>query len=226
MPKKDNDLVPESTDEPVQNKKGLFAGRIGTKAVVIAVVAIAVLALLAIIITGTGSGRVQRGRPLGGSLNGTPVYMSPAEAQVLIGPLSGYYTNDLFNYSSPVNATLIEDITPIASGNVSEGWVSVALGSNGTSNQSVEFIVMKSENASGLYSSMASSIEQAYNTTTQSGSVGGFNYTYELLENSTGTFQAVVGWNGNSTVLVSMISNHGYSVNQSMAESFASQAAG
>ncbi len=226
MPKKSNDSLSENADNPVPNKEGFLAGRISTKAVVIAVIAIAVLALLAIVITNISSGGSQPGRPLGGSLNGTPVYMSPAEAQVLIGPLSGYYTNDLFNYSSPVNATLIEDITPLASGNVSEGWVSVALGSNGTSNQSVEFIVMKSENASGLYSSMASSIEQAYNTTTKSGSLGGFNYTYELLENSTGTFQAVIGWRGSNTVLVSMISNPGYSVNQSMAESFASQAAG
>ena len=153
-----------------------------------------------------------------GSTNGTPIYLSAAQSQSLLGQVSSYSTFDLFNTSAPINITYIYNVTPYAAGNVTEGWGTIAQGQNLTRNQSIYLLVMNAYNASSLSSSIASSVSQFYSIPpeTQYGTQNGLSYTYQLYENSTGNFQSITGWKGSYVVFIQAFSNPGFPVNQTI----------
>lgn len=190
------------------NKTMLYIG--------IAAIVIIVILVAAVLLAGSSPNSLT-GQPTIGSNAGTPVYVSQAEMQRLIGSnVSQYYATDLFNMSSPLNITDIEYFSGFAAGNVTEGWASAAFGSNATTNDSVEFFIMQSNNASALAGSLATALSQSFYPAPSmvNGTASGLSYTYEEYDNSTGNFQTVTGWKDNHVVMVLVSSNSPYSINQ------------
>lgn len=186
--------------------------------VVILVVAIVVILLMAMGSFSTSTSGTTTAAALSsvGSTGGTPIYLGASQSEVLLGQVSTYQTFDLFNASSPINITYIDNVTPYSAGNVTEGWGTLVYGQNVTLNQSLEFFVMKANNASSLYSSIVSTVSQFYPAppATQSCSQNGLICTYQQFENSSGNFQSVTGFKGDYVVFAEMASNPGFSVNQ------------
>ncbi len=150
-----------------------------------------------------------------GSTNGTPVYLSYYEGETLFGPISNYSTFDLFNSGALLNISVIEGISPYAAGNVLEGWGTLIEGQNVTYNATMEFYIMKANNASDLSRNISSSLSQFFSTSpqTEQGTYNGLTYIYNLYINSTTSSQIVTGWKGNYTVMSLIVANPSFAVN-------------
>ncbi len=193
-------------------------GKSGNKMILIAIAVILVIAIIVVLALALGSGSATSSVSASiGSTAGTPVYLGATQSQALIGQLANYQTFDLFNSSSIVNITYINTISNLTAGNVTEGWGTIAYGQNATSNQTIQYYVMISNNASQVSASIVSTIGQEFYATppeTQYGNQNGLSYTYQLYENGTADFQSLTGYKNGYVVLAYAISNPGYLVNQ------------
>jgi hypothetical protein len=136
--------------------------------------------------------------------NATPIYLSASDAQLLLGsPTSNYTTVSMYNMTSPYNITLFEAIVPQLSGNVTNGWSTIA---NGTAadNASIFYNVFQTGNGEEIAGLFAQAISSSFPTipNISNGSENGMNYTYEIYTNSTASLQALIGWKDGYVSLV------------------------
>ncbi|MGC8479620.1 MAG: hypothetical protein ACP5M9_03055 [Candidatus Micrarchaeia archaeon] len=127
-----------------------------------------------------------------GTTAGTPAYLGYNQSTALIGKLSDYATYDIFNNNSPLNITVIEEITPFAAGNVTEGWFTGGAANN--KNVSLEFFVMKTYNISRLYQNISNGIKGSFSylPKIENSKYKGMNYSYLQYLNSTFNVQFLV----------------------------------
>ena len=149
-----------------------------------------------------------------------PIYLSTSATQQLLGsPILNYSANysvtSIYNYSSSANLTLLEAVVPALSGNVTNGWATVAFGS-GPNNASMEYFALQTANPSRIAALFAQAISSAFPTLPQTsqGSYGGMNYTYEVYSNSTGSYQNLIGWKG-GYVLAAQLEANNFTASQS-----------
>jgi|GEM_PF-6189403 hypothetical protein len=151
--------------------------------------------------------------------NASPVYLSVSNAQELLGTTivnytANYSTASIYNYSSPYNLTFLESMVPAFAGNVTNGWTTFAFGS-GTNNASIIYAAIQTNNASNMSTLMASAIESTFPTLPDitHGVASGLNYTYESQQNSTQSYQALIGWKDGYVLSVQIEANN-FTINQ------------
>jgi len=148
----------------------------------------------------------------------TPVYMSPSQAQLLIGSQISYYNaSDLFNPDLALNMSVIDSVAPSLQGNVTSAWITYAAGTNSTSNASVEYFAFQGSNAQQVSSTFSSLIISSLNITPSvvtPGTANGLSYSYSAYENSTVSAQVLSGWKGNNVVLIEVLANPGFTANE------------
>lgn len=152
------------------------------------------------------------------SLNTTPVYMSPSQAELIVGaPLSNYYTSDLFNPASEVNMTDLVSAIPQLYDNVTSGWITSATGSNTTQNATIQFYVLQTNNNQEFSTDLGSVITSSLNMSPQAVSPGtdnGLDYTYSVYKNSTAEFQVLYGWKQRNAIVILVQANPVFSTNE------------
>jgi flagellar basal body-associated protein FliL len=146
--------------------------------------------------------------------NTPPVYMNASAVQLLLGatiinPTANYSTSSIYNLSSPDNITLLESVVPALTGNATNGWVTVAVGS-GSNNASIQYYVVQTANAPSMSALLAQAAASSFMTLPRIsyGMYNGLNYTYEAYSNSTGSFQNLVGWKHDYVSLVQIEANN------------------
>jgi hypothetical protein len=152
--------------------------------------------------------------------NTAPIYMSPSDAQILLGsPIINltynYSTTNLYNATAPENITLLESLVPQFTGNATNGWLTFAFGSN-SQNASIQYFVIQTANATNMSALLAQAVSSTFPTlpNIQYGSESGMNYTYESYSNSTAAFQVLVG-SKNGYVAMAFMEANNFTTNQS-----------
>jgi len=176
--------------------------------------AIVVIAAIAILFIGTGGSGTST-TTLVPQTNATPIYMNASQAEQLLGsPIINYSENytatSIYNYTFPLNVSVLESFVPALSGNVTNGWVTAALGS-GANNATMEYFVIQTANASNISELFAQGFSLTFPTlpNTTTGDANGMNYTYETYTNSSiGSFQILVGWKDGYVALLYLQSNN------------------
>ncbi len=152
------------------------------------------------------------------SQNSTSIPMGSAQAQTLLGSsLINYSVSDLFNPASPLNMSDLISVVPQLYDNATSGWITVAQGSNATSNASIEYIAITTSNVQTISSLLGSASVSGLPMTeekTNTGSVNGFAYTYWLYSNSTANMQVLSGWKNNDAAIAIILSNPPFTVNE------------
>ncbi len=178
-------------DASGSSKKDRTKIYIAIGAVVIVVVALVFLAF------GSGGASTTTILPL---TNSSPIYMSIPQAQELLGsPIINYPSNytatSLYNFTFPLNISTLEYGVPTLSGNVTNGWVTVAFGT-GKNNASIEYLVIQTASAPLISTLFAQEFLLTLSSppTIIKGQKNGMNYTYENFTNSSGSFRMFAGW--------------------------------
>ncbi len=183
--------------------------------IIIAIVALAIIAVaLAYFVTPSSPAISQTM-----SANSTPIYMSASQMQSLIGSqLGNYNATDLFNQYALINVSYLVEIVPQLYGNITSGWMSAAYGTNITSNATIYYIVMTTNNTQSIAQDVGDSLNFFVNTTTpvvvNPGTYNGLDYTYGEYTNSTTTFQTVYGWKNRNVAIALVYENPGSLVNE------------
>ncbi len=143
------------------------------------------------------------------------IHVNSSQAQVMLGsPLANYYTSDLFNASvHPVNISYFYQYMPSLKGNVTGGWATEAAGSN---NATLTFFVFQTPNPIKISSVVSSFMATTFNGTpeiTNSGTINGFNYTYNRYYNTKSNFQVFSGWKSNYAEIL-IVSSSGFVANK------------
>lgn len=152
------------------------------------------------------------------SKNTTEIAMPASQAQLVLNSLLSYYNvSDLFNPASPINVSSLSAVVPALATNVTSGWVTVAAGQNTTTNATLEFIVLTTNNTQSMSKMLGSEVVASLNGSVESGSASGtYNglaYNYALFSNSTGNVQLVYGWKGSNVAVALANFNAGYEAN-------------
>ncbi len=152
------------------------------------------------------------------SKNTTEIAMPASQAQLVLNSLLSYYNvSDLFNPASPINVSSLSAVVPALATNVTSGWVTVAAGQNTTTNATIEFIVLTTNNTQSMSKMLGSEVVASLNGSVESGSASGtYNglaYNYALFSNSTGNVQLVYGWKGSNVAVALANFNAGYEAN-------------
>ncbi len=192
----------------------------GNKHIILYVIAglVIILIIAAIWLFSTSPSYTQYTITQNQSQNLTRIYISPSQAQLLLGTsLSNYNVSDVYNPYALYNISLLTEIAPVLYGNVTSGWITTAIGGNATTNSSIAYFELASSNTSAVARSFGASLVSYVNmtpTTVNSGAQDGLNYTYGVYQNSTLTVQLLYGWKNSHIVAALIEENPGFLVNQ------------
>lgn len=178
--------------------------------IIIAFIVIIFVLYLVIGVSGTGNENFI------GSNNGTPIYLTYSQGHSIIGNVSDYGTFDLFNTTIPLNISFVNQVTPYASGNVLEGWLTIVLSSNSSKNASLEFFVMKGNNMSLLNKNFTQGLEQTFPkfNIIRNSSYDNFNYSYLQFTNATVNDQFLIANKENYSTIMFLSSNPIFNISE------------
>ncbi len=187
-----------------------------TYIIYVVIAAVLVIIAVALVLPSAPSIKIAQNR----SINSTPIYMSPAQAQLILGSsLYNYTTYDIFNQVNPLNASFFAGIVPQLAGNLTSGWTTLAAGSSPTINSSLEYIVMTTNDTAAIANLLGGDINSSIGVApsyTTSGLYNGLQYTYYEYGNATTTAQILYGYKGGNAVLLLIGGSAPYLANQSL----------
>lgn len=183
---------------------------------IIGIAAIVIIVIIAVyVLSGSSSPSITRTS----SANSTPIYMSAAGVQALLGsPPVTYQTFDLYNPAAPVNMSTFAQIVPPIATNASSGWITFANASAITTNATIQYVVITTNNTQTMSQLLGESLAESIGFTptyAAPGNQSGFSYNYDLYKNTTFNIQVLYGWKGQNAVAFFMTSKANYTANES-----------